>query len=84
MKVVFTPTALAQYQYWKDNDLKKVAKIKALIESIKQTPFNGLGKPEPLRGNLTGYWSRRITQEHRLVYSVSAEQVTIVQCRYHY
>lgn len=84
MKVVFTPTALAQYQYWKDNDLKKVAKIKALIESIKLTPFNGLGKPEPLKGNLTGYWSRRITQEHRLVYSVSEEQITIVQCRYHY
>jgi len=84
MDIQFTPTALEQYQYWKDNDLNKVEKIKSLIANIIQTPFNGIGKPEPLKGNLTGYWSRRITQEHRLVYKVSASGLIITQCRFHY
>ena len=84
MNVHFTPTALEHYQYWKENDLSKITKIKALIENIKQTPFLGIGKPEPLKGNLSGYWSRRISQEHRLVYKVSANDLTIIQCRFHY
>ena len=84
MNISFTPTALEHYQYWKDNDLSKITKIKALIENIKQTPFLGIGKPEPLKGNLAGYWSRRITQEHRLVYKVTANELIIIQCRFHY
>lgn len=84
MVVHFTPTAIEQYQYWKETDISKITKIKALIESIKQTPFQGIGKPEPLKNDLSGYWSRRITQEHRLVYKVSDVGITIFQCRYHY
>lgn len=84
MNVHFTPTALEHFQYWKENDLSKITKIKALLENIKETPFLGIGKPEPLKGNLAGYWSRRITQEHRLVYKVTANDLIIIQCRFHY
>ena len=84
MDIHFTPTALEQYQYWKDNDESKVTKIKSLISSIIENPFKGLGKPEPLKGDLAGYWSRRINQEHRLVYKVSTTDLTIIQCRFHY
>ncbi|WP_298239522.1 Txe/YoeB family addiction module toxin [uncultured Algibacter sp.] len=88
MIVAFTSIALEQYQYWGENDKKIFKKINTLITNTKRTHFVGLGNPEPLKGILKGYWSRRITQEHRLVYKISGtdkEQVlTIVQCRYHY
>lgn len=83
-QVVWHEQALEDYNYWKEHDQDKVEKIKALIKSCKEHPFKGIGKPEPLRENLSGYWSRRITKEHRFVYSYSSEVLTIIQCRFHY
>lgn len=72
------------YLYWQKNDKKLLKKINELIKEIRRTPFSGTGKPEPLKHALEGYWSRRITREHRLVYKVTDEELHIVQCRYHY
>jgi len=84
----FTNHAWEDYLYWKDFDLDTLEKIHELIKDIKRKPFKGKGKPEPLRGNLAGYWSRRITGEHRLVYRVSGKDDTttiiIIQARFHY
>jgi toxin YoeB len=76
--------AWAQYEWWDRNDEKVRDRINKLIESALANPFGGIGKPEPLRGNLVGRWSRRITQEHRLVYEVRGDRLVIHQCRYHY
>ena len=88
MKLLWTETAWEDYLHWRSNDPGTLAKINALIEDIERNPFRGLGKPEALKFALTGWWSRRVTQEHRLVYRVSGkpgEQVLeIAQCRYHY
>lgn len=84
VKVIWHETALEHYNYWKENDPDKVERIKNLILSIKQSPFKGIGKPEPLKGDLSGLWSRRINKEHRLVYKVSDVSLTIYQCRFHY
>jgi toxin YoeB len=89
MEIVFTNNGWEDFTYWIDIDEDTVKKIKELIKSIKDNPFKGLGKPEPLRYSLKGFWSRRITQEHRLVYKVSGkkgedQRCVIVQCRYHY
>ena len=87
MKVKWTKNAWEDYLYWRENDPKIHQWVNDLIEDIKRDPFKGLGKPEPLKHHLQGYWSRRITQEDRLVYRVSgsgeAKQVEIIQCRYH-
>jgi toxin YoeB len=72
------------YLYWQANDKKTLKRINTLIEAIKHHPFIGMGDPEPLKHNGSGYWSRRIDREHRLVYKVDATTITIVQCRYHY
>lgn len=89
MKIVFTENAWDELTYWIENDIDQIKKIKELINSIKTNPFKGIGKPEPLKHQLKGYWSRRITQEHRIVYEISgnkkADQIcTIIQCRFHY
>jgi len=88
MKVVFTEGGYEDFCYWEQNNKKIFTRIKTLIKSIKESPFRGIGKPEPLRENLSCYWSRRITYEHRLVYTVSGKKgeqiLTILQCRYHY
>lgn len=88
MKITFWPTAWEDYRQWQDNDRKLLDRINALIEECLRHPFKGTGKPEPLRGQLKGWWSRRITQEHRLVYRVrgegDAQALEIAQCRYHY
>ena len=88
MKVVWTSRAWDDYLHWQQNDRKGVEGINALIKDIKRDPFRGLGKPEPLKHALQGWWSRRITGEHRLVYRVTGRggdlQVEIAQCRYHY
>lgn len=76
--------AWQEYLYWQKNDKAMVRKINGLIKEIMRTPFTGTGKPEPLKHALAGYWSRRITQEHRLVYKLTEDEVFIVQCRYHY
>jgi len=89
LKVLFTDHGWEEYQYWsRQDDRKQLDRINDLIESARRTPFQGLGKPEPLKKNLAGFWSRRITGEHRLVYAVEGkgEQqcIIIVQCQYHY
>ncbi|NUS45349.1 MAG: Txe/YoeB family addiction module toxin [Mycobacteriaceae bacterium] len=84
MKVAFVKIGFEDLTHWINADRKIAIRITRLIEDIMRDPFNGLGKPEPLRGDKSGYWSRRIDSEHRLVYSVSGETITIVQARYHY
>lgn len=72
------------YSFWQKNDKKILLKINELIRAIIHEPFSGIGKPEPLKYALDGYWSRRITQEHRLAYKIASNGIHIVQCRYHY
>lgn len=84
MKLVFSPQAWDDYLYWQEIDRKLSARINGLIKECLRTPFQGTGKPEPLRGELKGFWSRRIDQEHRLVYKASDDRLLIVQCRFHY
>jgi len=88
MRVTWTPTAKQEYDYWIQSDPKMVEAIQLLIKDIKRSQFEGLGKPEPLKYDLKGLWSRRITREHRLVYRVSGKgpdkTLEIIQCRYHY
>jgi toxin YoeB len=89
MDISFTPNGWEEFEYWIVNDQDIVARIKDLIKSIRQDPFKGIGKPEPLRYDLKGYWSRRITGEHRIVYKVSGtkgvdQRCIIIQCRFHY
>lgn len=82
--VSFTPVAFNEYNDWFKNDMQIVDRIKILIRDIDRDPFKGIGKPEPLKGNWNGYWSRRIDQEHRLIYKVSQEQILIAKCKGHY
>lgn len=84
MKVAFTQKGLEDYTFWSESDRKITKKINSLLKEIVRSPFKGTGKPEPLKGSLSGLWSRRITREHRLVYEVIDEEVIIHQCRYHY
>lgn len=72
------------YLYWQVNDKKILFRINDLIKDAQRNPFTGLGKPEPLKGNLSGCWSRRINEEHRLVYKVKEDCIYILQCRFHY
>ncbi len=82
--VTLSPEALEQLEEWKKSDPKILAKIISLIVETASNPFSGIGKPEPLKHSLKGKWSRRITQEHRLVYQVKEETIWIVSCRFHY
>ena len=84
MKLTFTDEAWDEYLYWQSTDKKILKKINTLIKDIKRDAFSGIGKPEPLKHQLQGYWSRRITDEHRLVYEVFEKSVIVVSCRYHY
>lgn len=84
MIVSFTEKSLAEYQEWAISDKKIFKKINELIKEITRTPFEGTGKPEPLKHELSGFWSRRINQEHRLVYKVENDAVYIASCKYHY
>jgi toxin YoeB len=84
VRIVFTETAWADYLHWQQTDPKLLLRLNALIKECSRTPFSGIGKPEPLRGDLKGWWSRRIDQEHRLVYKFSDDTLMIAQCRYHY
>ncbi len=81
---IFSEQAWEDYLYWQSQDKKVLKRINVLIKDISREPFKGLGEPEPLKYNWSGYWSRRITLEHRLVYKVSANEIRIAQCRYHY
>ena len=80
----FTPAAWEDYTYWQGQDKKTLKRINTLIEAARRDPFAGIGKPEPLLGNLTGYWSRRIDDTNRLVYRATDDDLVIVACRYHY
>jgi toxin YoeB len=84
MVLTFTENSWEDYLYWQKVDKKMVRKINELIKSIQRIPFEGIGKPEPLKFDLAGYWSRRIDQEHRLVYQVINNEIIIIACRYHY
>ncbi len=84
MRLVFDPLALKDLQYWTRTDKKKATKILDLIDNTLETPLKGLGKPEPLKYGYAGSWSRRIDQEHRLVYKVEGDELIILACRYHY
>ena len=82
--VAFTKDAFHEYNQWFTSDLKLVARIQELIRDIDRDHFKGIGKPEPLKGNWAGYWSRRIDLEHRLVYKVSEMKILVVKCKGHY
>ena len=84
MKLRFTPSAWDDYLWIQEHDRKLLKRINLLIKDVLRAPFEGIGKPEPLKADLTGYWSRRITDEHRLVYAATTTEVTIISCRYHY
>lgn len=83
--ILFQTKALEQYQSWKnENNVKVINKIKDLIKDIQNNPFTGIGKPEPLSGDFQGYWSRRITKEHRLIYKITDNAIIIAKCKFHY
>ncbi len=84
MKLIWSSTSWEDYLYWQKVDKKLVKRINDLIKVSMRTPFEGIGKPEALKGDLQGYWSRRITSEHRLVYKYENNQLLIAACRYHY
>ena len=84
MNLLFTARAWSQYVEWQEADRKGLKKLNRLIQECQRNPFTGSGKPEPLKGELSGWWSRRIDQEHRLVYRATQTSLEIVQCRYHY
>ena len=82
--IAWTKTAWADYLLWQDQDSKIVERINELISVCVRTPFDGIGKPEPLRANLSGFWSRRVDRAHRLIYHYKDGTLTIISCRYHY
>jgi toxin YoeB len=82
--LAWTDEAWGNYLYWQGQDKKTLIRINKLIEKTMRTPFEGIGKPEPLKENLAGFWSRRIDDTNRLVYAVDDVYVTIISCRYHY
>ena len=84
MILFWAEKAWDDYLYWQATDKIRLKRINALIKDIERQQFDGLGNPEPLRHNWTGYWSRRIDREHRLVYKITKKTIVIVQCRYHY
>ena len=84
MNTTFSPNAWDEYLYWQMHDKKILRKVNELIKQCKRTPFEGIGKPEPLKNELSGYWSRRIDHEHRFVYRVEKGVLHIAQCRHHY
>ncbi|MEO0985407.1 MAG: Txe/YoeB family addiction module toxin [Cyanobacteria bacterium J06639_14] len=84
MKIIFAETAWEDYLYWQKADKKVLKRINALIKDIRRSPFEGIGDPEPLKFNWSGFWSRRINKEHRIIYAVEEDAILIAQCRYHY
>lgn len=84
MNKFFTDESWADYVFWQENDKRFIKRINELIKEIERAPFTGVGKPEPLKHHLSGYWSRRINEEHRLIYRVEEDRMIILSCRYHY
>jgi len=83
-KLVIAPAAQDDIRYWNKNNPKKAERIFKIIEAIQDTPYSGIGKPEALKHNWSGYWSRRIDREHRIIYRINGDTLEIVRCRYHY
>lgn len=84
MKVIWSDESWKDFEYWLDNNQKIVKRIRKLIQNTRRTPFEGIGKPEPLKGDMAGLWYRRITNEHRFVYFVNEDGLNIVSVRFHY
>jgi toxin YoeB len=84
LKLIFSESAWDDYLYWQKMDKKLLKKVNELIQAIMREPFTGIGKPEPLKYDLSGYWSRRINDEHRIVYKITDDALLIAQCRSHY
>ncbi|MEZ5457405.1 MAG: Txe/YoeB family addiction module toxin [Lysobacteraceae bacterium] len=84
MKLIFADVAWDDYLYWQQQDRRMVVRINTLIKAVQREPFAGIGKPEPLKHALAGYWSRRITDEHRMVYRIDRDSMLIAQLQYHY
>lgn len=84
MRIVFSKNAWEDYQYWQLQDKKVLKKINELIKEIQRSPFSGIGKPEPLKHELSGYWSRRIDHEHRIVYKIKPDELNILSYRFHF
>jgi toxin-antitoxin system, toxin component, Txe/YoeB family len=84
MRIIFLNQAWEDYLYWQSMDKTFLKKINSLLKEIERQPFEGSGKPEALRHNLAGWWSRRINLEHRIVYKIDTDAIVILQCRYHY
>ena len=84
MRLIFYPDAWEEYLEWQVNDRKGLKRLNRLIKETRRTPYEGIGKPEALKGDLKGYWSRRIDGEHRLVYKIEGDELLIAQCRRHY
>lgn len=84
MLITFTPTGWEQYLEWQFEDRKLVKKINELLKDISRNPFEGIGKPEALKHNLKGFWSRRINSKHRLVYEAENDNIFVISCKYHY
>jgi toxin YoeB len=84
MNLIFSDQAWEDYLYWQETDKKLLKKINSLITDIKRSPFAGIGKPEPLKHGLSGYWSRKINDEHRIVYKFQADSIHLAQLRFHY
>ena len=84
MKFVFTELSWEDYLFWQKNDKLKLKRINELLKDISRSPYEGIGKPEPLRFNYSGFWSRRIDGEHRLIYRVVDDEIQIAKCRFHY
>ena len=82
--ILLEKNAVEDFEYWNKNDLKILKKIAELLLPIMRNPFEGIGKPEPLKGDLKGYWSRRITDEHRIVYTVTTDTIIVIACKTHY
>ncbi|MDX9795942.1 MAG: Txe/YoeB family addiction module toxin [Sulfurimonadaceae bacterium] len=84
MIISFVERSWDEYNNWQKEDIKLFKKIQRLIKETLRDPFGGIGKPEPLKNNLKGYWSKRISDEHRLVYKIEENQLVIISCKYHY
>jgi toxin YoeB len=83
-KITFTPDAFKEYNEWIKEDIEVVQKIQLLLREIQHDPFKGIGKPEPLKGSFSGYWSRRINQKDRLIYRITKEAIEVIKCKDHY
>jgi toxin YoeB len=84
MKIVFTELSWEDYLFWQKNDKQKLKRINELLKDITRNPYEGIGKPEPLKFNYAGFWSRRIDEEHRLIYRIVEVEIQIAKCRFHY